>query len=314
MQASKECSTTGGHATTDMLMHASKTTLAKGESTDHYLERITHVTLNNKKLSTLTNLDRCTNVKVLYLYDNKIAHLDSTLSSLRHLTHLHLQRNRISKMEHFEALVHLEKLYLEGNRISRLAGLAHCTLLHELHLSNQTLGNDEEDGGGGGDGCGFTFEAHSMATLGQSLRILNVSNCNIRDPQPIQSLRRLESLDLSRNCIHSIDDVYGLVGNLRSLKELNLTNNSVNATPKYRDNTIIFSHASLATLDNKPIDAKQRATMQTHMAFKHKKRHYDPNARAISSTNDDNPPMSLSLNVLGNNPWVSVSSPNQDHH
>ncbi|RHY85694.1 hypothetical protein DYB37_009848 [Aphanomyces astaci] len=125
MQASKESSTAGGHATTDMLMHASKTTLAKGESTDHYLERITHVTLNNKKLSTLANLDRCTNVKVpctlkrlvtivctqvLYLYDNKIAHLDSTLSSLRHLTHLHLQRNRISKMEHFEALLHLEKL------------------------------------------------------------------------------------------------------------------------------------------------------------------------------------------------------------
>ncbi|RHY27025.1 hypothetical protein DYB32_007106 [Aphanomyces invadans] len=159
VMAKESTSTNGGvHVTTEMLMHASKTTLAKGESTEHYLHRITHLTLNNKKLTSMTNLHRCTNVKVvLYMYDNKIASIDATLSSLRHLTHVHLQRNRISKIEHFDALVHLEKL------------------------------------------CGL------------------------------------------------VTAVYGLVGNLRRLKDLNLTNNHVNATPKYRDNTIIFSHASLGT-------------------------------------------------------------------
>ncbi|ETW00326.1 hypothetical protein H310_07696 [Aphanomyces invadans] len=294
---SKESTSTNGgvHVTTEMLMHASKTTLAKGESTEHYLHRITHLTLNNKKLTSMTNLHRCTNVKVvLYMYDNKIASIDATLSSLRHLTHVHLQRNRISKIEHFDALVHLEKLYLDGNQISRLEGLANCTSLQELHLSNQVAAPSSGDE--------FTFDEDSIMTLRHSLRILHAANCNIRNPAPIQALGRLELLDLSRNHIRGVDAVYGLVGNLRRLKDLNLTNNHVNATPKYRDNTIIFSHASLAVLDTKPIDANQRATMQSHMAFKHKKRL--ATASSIKTKID-------AFQVHGSNTWVG-GSPNQD--
>ncbi|KAF0684339.1 Aste57867_23652 [Aphanomyces stellatus] len=67
-----------GAITTEMLLHASKSTVVRGESNDHFLKRVTHLTLSNKKHTAIrgTALDSCKNVKVLYLYDNKITAID----------------------------------------------------------------------------------------------------------------------------------------------------------------------------------------------------------------------------------------------
>ncbi|KDO26264.1 hypothetical protein SPRG_08340 [Saprolegnia parasitica CBS 223.65] len=246
---------------TDMLVHASKTSVAKDESADHYLRRLTHLTLTNKKLTGIANLELCRNLKVLYLYGNRIQTIEN-LAFASQLTQLHLQDNRITRMEGLDALVNLEKLCLEGNQICRLEGLEHCSKLTELHLANQNVST-----------TGFALDdAASLATLSRCLRVLNLANCNVQRAAPLVALGRLEQLNLARNAISDMEDVFALVGGLRCLRDLNLTNNHVNATPKYRENTIIFSGAHLQVLDTKDIDAKQRAMMQSHLAFKHKKR------------------------------------------
>ncbi|EQC37544.1 hypothetical protein, variant 1 [Saprolegnia diclina VS20] len=241
----------------EMLVNASKTSVAKDESADHYLKRLTHLTLTNKKLHSIANLELCRHLKVLYLYGNRIKTIEN-LGFASQLTQLHLQDNRITRIEGLDALVNLEKLCLEGNQIARLEGLEHCSKLTELHLANQSV-----------SAVGFALDdASSLATLSRCLRVLNLANCKVQRASPLVVLGRLEQLNLSRNAISDMEDVFALVGGLRCLRDLNLTNNYVNATPKYRENTIIFSEV----LDAKDIDAKQRAMMQSHLAFKHKKR------------------------------------------
>ncbi|KAF0684335.1 hypothetical protein As57867_023576, partial [Aphanomyces stellatus] len=283
-----------GAITTEMLLHASKSTVAKGESNDQFLKRVTHLTLSNKKLTAIggTVLDSCKNVKVLYLYDNKITAIDG-LASLRNLTQLHLQRNRITKMDNLDPLVHLEKLYLDGNHITCLEGLRHCTLLQELHLANQTPTDRATE---------FSWETSSLHAIAPTLRLLDVSNCNVHSTAALTCLGHLDTLDLSRNHIREMEDVYGLVGALRSLRELNLTNNHVNATPKYREHTVIFSHATLETLDKKPIESKQRAMMQKHVAYKHKKRLEKGAPQESEQSAKDTTSWGL---VSGNNNWHS---------
>ncbi|KAG9401668.1 hypothetical protein AC1031_009522 [Aphanomyces cochlioides] len=277
----------GGILSVDMLLHGTKTTMAKGESTEQFLKRLTHLTLTGKKLTTIDLVAKCPNVRVLYLYDNKITNAQP-LASLRLVTHVHLQRNRLTKMEHLDSLAHLEKLYLDNNEIGSLQGLDDCTALLELHLANQTKLNHP-----------FTFDHESVAAIAPTLRVLNLSNCNIHDARPLQALRRLEQLDLSRNHISEIEDVFGLVGSLYCLRELDLTNNHVNATPKYREHTIVFSQKTLEILDKKPIDSKQRSMMQSHIAFKHKKRQ-----AAAASSQRSKPESECTLGVTGNNNWA----------
>ncbi|CAK4500638.1 unnamed protein product [Aphanomyces euteiches] len=277
----------GGILTVDMLLNGTKTTMAKGESTEQFLKRLTHLTLTGRKLTAIDLVAKCPNVRVLYLYDNKITNVQP-LAALQHLTHVHLQRNRLTKMEHLESLKHLEKLYLDNNEIGTLEGIDHCTALQELHLANQTKLNHP-----------FTFDHNSIAAIAPTLRVLNLSNCNIHDARPLQALRRLEQLDLSRNHISELEDVFGLVGSLHCLRELDLTNNLVNATPKYREHTIVFSQKTLEILDKKPIDSKQRSMMQSHIAFKHKKRQ-----AAAASSQRSKPESECILGVTGNNNWA----------
>ncbi|OQR86184.1 hypothetical protein ACHHYP_10837 [Achlya hypogyna] len=252
----------------EMLVNASKTSVAKDESAEHYLKRLSHLTLTNKKLTAIAHLEPCKNLKVLYLYGNRIRCIEN-LGFATLLTQLHLQDNRIGRIEGLESLVNLEKLCLDGNHISRVEGLARCSKLQELYLSNQTYTDRES----------YAFDSASLAAMSDSLRVLTLANCGVRSPGSLVSLCRLEQLDLSRNAIDDMEDVFALVGGLRALKDLNLTNNHVNSTPKYRENTIIFSNASLRVLDLKDIDAKQRAMMQSHLAFKHKKRSEKPKPR-----------------------------------
>ncbi|TMW65123.1 hypothetical protein Poli38472_009290 [Pythium oligandrum] len=259
-----------GHAsrvreiTTEVLVHASKLSVGKTEHLEHYLKRVTHLTLNGsekKVIKRIQHLQRCPNLKVLYLYDNEIQVLEG-LDGVSQLTHLHLQNNWIERMENLTALRQLEKVYLEGNRISRLEGLGNCLYLQELHLSNQRLSPSTV----------FSFEEETIRALSRSLRVLNLSNCHITATQSLLGLRALQQLDLSKNLIEELEDVFALLGGLYSLTELDLRSNPVTNIPKYREKAITFSSPRLALLDKKDIDMNQRRMMQSHLAHKHKKR------------------------------------------
>jgi Leucine-rich repeat (LRR) protein len=72
----------------------------------------------------------------MYMMENRIQSLGSSLLSLKNITQLHLYNNQIYKMDGFQNLHNLERLYLERNRIQKLEGLQNCGKLHELNLSN----------------------------------------------------------------------------------------------------------------------------------------------------------------------------------
>lgn len=143
--------------TVEMLVHATKLSVGKNENLDHYLKRLTHLTLNGtpkRLLQRIQNLHHCPSLQVLYLYDNAIPVIEN-LDVVPQITHLHLQNNQIERLQNLEPLSRMEKLYLEGNRISRLEGLQGSHSLQELHLANQVLAPDVE----------FSFQMESIHTL-----------------------------------------------------------------------------------------------------------------------------------------------------
>lgn len=157
--------------TIEALVHATKLTIGKHEHLEHYLKRLTHLTLNGdakRVFNKIENLHHCPNLKVLYLYDNeieKIANLDIAPA----LAHLHLQNNQIQKIDNLDGLPQLEKVYLEGNRIARLEGFQNCYYVQELHLSNQVLPPTTV----------FSFESQTLQVLSVSLLVCSIGLLSI---------------------------------------------------------------------------------------------------------------------------------------
>lgn len=124
--------------------------------------------------------------------------------------------------------------------------------------------------------------------------MLSLANSRVKDPRPLVVLRGLETLDLSRNLVSELEDVFELLAGLPMLEELDLSLNPVASMPKYRERAITFSSARLrmcscasvleptheaegaddmvlvtpGLLDKKDVDANQRRMMQSHMAHK----------------------------------------------
>eukprot|EP00644_Phytophthora_capsici_P013468 jgi/Phyca11/8589/fgenesh1_pm.PHYCAscaffold_29_\ len=278
----------GREITVEVLLHATKLSVGKKEQLSHYLKRITHLALNGDASKALEkggsdsgaihkiqNLHHCPNLKVLYLYDNEVERIEN-LDAVPQLTHLHLQGNHLRKIENLETLKLLEKLYLEKNCIVRLEGLAGCPRLKELYLANQHVPIDTQ----------FAFEEDSIRTLASSLRVLDLSNCRVASTKALLLLRCLEQLDLSKNLITDLEEVFALVGGVTSLVELDLRGNEVTATAKYREKAITFSSARLALLDKKNVDPNQRRMMQSHLAHKYRKR-IDPSSRRSSPSSSE---------------------------
>ena len=63
--------------TPDMVLRATSLTKSSKESTEQYLQRVTHLHLQGKCIKKIEGLDSCTNLKVLYLYDNQIEQIEN---------------------------------------------------------------------------------------------------------------------------------------------------------------------------------------------------------------------------------------------
>lgn len=61
------------------------------------------------------------------------------MDTLYNVTHLHLQWNKITKLEGLDALHCLKKLYLGNNKISVIENLEGLKYLEELHIEKQNV-------------------------------------------------------------------------------------------------------------------------------------------------------------------------------
>lgn len=137
-----------------LIKYATNAKYKDKQNTPKFLNSLTHLSLDNKNITKIENLDQCTNIGVLYLFENRIQIIEG-LTNLTKIVQLSLYNNNISKMEGLDTLVSLRKLYLERNSIERLEGLQHTPMLEELYLSKQNLARSQE----------FTFCDYSLATI-----------------------------------------------------------------------------------------------------------------------------------------------------
>ena len=133
----KDTSTSGGgekmrKISQQMVLRATSLTKSSKETSEQYLQRVTHLHLQGKRIGKIENLEPCTNLKVLYLYDNAIEKIEG-LDNATILQYLLLQNNKIQEVPTL-AMPSLRKLYLDENEIEELTGLEECERLEELHL------------------------------------------------------------------------------------------------------------------------------------------------------------------------------------
>ncbi|KAL3140148.1 hypothetical protein ABBQ38_004425 [Trebouxia sp. C0009 RCD-2024] len=184
---------------------------------------LTHLHLESKGVRSITNLEGCYAVRVLYLYNNRIDNI-SGLESLRQLTHLYLQKNQIQKIDGLGSLANLQKLYLEDNEISCVENLQGCTALQELHLSRQRLPGD----------LPLSFDPSCVEALSGCLTRLAVQHCNIVDISPLAALQQLQNLNLAGNLIQQVSSGQGLVASCPGLHTLDVRGNPLCTVRSYR--------------------------------------------------------------------------------
>jgi len=122
----------------ELIMRGAKRKPTLGQTIHQFYQSITHLHFGNLGIvGDVEPLRLCTNLRVLYVYENKLTSLKG-LGSLHRLTHLYAQENRIESLSDFEAPPALMQLHLGSNRLSLISGLEGCTALAELYLENQT--------------------------------------------------------------------------------------------------------------------------------------------------------------------------------
>eukprot|EP00906_Rhabdomonas_costata_P003320 RCo005073 len=78
-----------------MLLKGCQLARGKGEPAEKLLKRATHLALQGKGIERISNLHLCSQLRVLYLYDNRIRSLEGLGGVSAQLTHLYLQNNDI---------------------------------------------------------------------------------------------------------------------------------------------------------------------------------------------------------------------------
>lgn len=88
----------------------------------------------------ITGIENLTNLTHLWLDDNKLSNVDA-LKGLTNLTYLNLGSNQISNIDGLSGLTNLTELYLGYNKISNIDALKGLTNLKKLGLNNNQINN-----------------------------------------------------------------------------------------------------------------------------------------------------------------------------
>lgn len=277
----------------ELILRGSKKKPVAGQTINGFFNTITHLHLSGCKLiDDVAAVTICSNLRVLYLYENRLTSLGG-LVGLERLTHLYAQDNRIESLDDFECPPNLLQLHLGGNRLSEISGLHTCTCLDELHLNGQTPpaaapptpDENEADAVELEDEAAtkkdatpaaaaappaalalprLTIAPESLMAIAPTLQKLVVSSCHLDDDglEPVVVLQRLVSLNVRHNHLESLGRLQQLLLRLPCLQSLDLEGNPLVDSPKLRERLIVASE-SLASVDDKPIKANERAFVMT---------------------------------------------------
>ncbi|XP_029004599.1 protein phosphatase 1 regulatory subunit 42 isoform X2 [Betta splendens] len=214
----------------------------RGLSLPDYLQTLTHLHFSSRNIEDI------------------ITHI-SNIGFASNLTHLYMQNNNITHIDNLSNLQKLSKLYLGGNRIAVVEGLEQLPELKELHLENQRLAPGEK----------LLFDPRTLASVAESLSVLNINTNNIDDIRDISILKELQYFSAAGNKLHNIEELQGVCSHWPQLLQMDLRGNPVCKTAKYRD-CLITVCESLEVLDGREINEVTRQFLINWKASKEAKK------------------------------------------
>ena len=150
--------------------------------TKQAMKRLIILDANNRRITNLTGLEHATQLRELYLHENKIRNINP-LTGLTQLEGLGLNRNQIRDVSPLSSLTQLEEIGLASNQIRDVRPFAALTQLRLLSLSRNQIRDVRPF-------AGLTRLTH-----------LFLENNQIRDVTPLSGLVNLIQLHLAGNPI-----------------------------------------------------------------------------------------------------------------
>ena len=147
----------------DLVLASTSLTRSSKETSEVFLQRVTHLHMQNKNIKTIQGLDLCISLKVLYLYDNAIERIQN-LEHMTILQYLYLHNNCIQDIPQLP-MPSLRKLYLDENDLVVVSGLNACENLEELHVASQRLPSYTS----------LQFDPDTMQAICRTLQVLEIS-------------------------------------------------------------------------------------------------------------------------------------------
>jgi Leucine-rich repeat (LRR) protein len=165
---------------------------------------ITTLASNSDSVADLTGLEHCVNLRVLYLWQNRVTSV-APLAGLTKMTNLQLGENDIADIGPLSGLVNLQQLILNDNDFTDISALANMTQLSDVSLAGNGISN-------------------ISALAGKpAMTLLNLERNNIIDISPLTVMTNLTGLNLSTNKIVTVTALSGMT----RLTYLNLYYNQV---------------------------------------------------------------------------------------
>lgn len=224
----------------DLILAVASAARGKEEAVEKFLERLTHLHLQNKRIGRIKGLTSCPATQNLYLYDNFIEVIEN-LEELKNLKRLLLQNNYITyipRLKNSNLLV----LRLDENDISVIEGLDECTQLEELSVANQRIASP------------LVFDQKSLQAIASTLRVLDISATLTATLAPLTCLGYLETLRCSNNSIVDLSEI-DYIRFFQQLVEVNFSGNLIaTAVPyKYRNAVLCAAPRTLERFDGSPV-------------------------------------------------------------
>lgn len=223
-----------------LVLSATSLARSKSETNEQFLSRVTHLHLQNKRITKILGLESCTNLKVLYLYDNSIQIVEN-LEFAKILSYVYLQNNEIESIPALENPA-LKKIYLDENKIEFVTGLEQCAALEELFMARQRLPPFTS----------MEFDINSLRAVAQTLEVIDVSGNGVMSLAPLKCLYNLRRVFAQDNNVSSMKEIEDVIS-LPRVEEANFTNNPCAKARRYRDCAIAASSDLLQLLDEVPV-------------------------------------------------------------
>ena len=111
-----------------------------GKLTNEDYEKVRYVSLRKFKFTDVEELEKCKNLEVLSLYDNKLTEAPKGLEKLTQIEYLYLNYNQLTEVpSELEKLAQLKALYLNNNKITEVKGLEKLAKLESLFLQDNKI-------------------------------------------------------------------------------------------------------------------------------------------------------------------------------